>query len=108
STRKPRWPLWMFWGTLLLALLVLAAIKLVPDRKAEIADRASFVTNVAGAVPLGEVVYSETRRLRTAPHGTAVYDRVNFGCGGAIRTAGLKAARDGNAYPGAVLSVPAN
>ena len=88
----------MFWGTLLLALLLWALVKLVPDRKAEIADRASFVTNTAGAVPVGDFVHPETRRWRTAPHGTAVYDRVTFVCEGAIRTAGLKAAQDGNAY----------
>lgn len=65
-------------------------------------------TNAAGAVPLAGFADHETLRWRTAPHGTQVLDGVTFVCEGALRTAGLSAARDGKRYPGAALGVPIN
>jgi hypothetical protein len=72
---------------------------------AEVAHRA---TNAAEAVSLAEFTQAETHRWRTVPRGTQVCDGVTFICNGAIRTAGLSAAREGNRYPGAVLGVPVN
>ena len=69
----------------------------------------SFLTQSAEAraVPLQEHVFPETRRwLNDVPQGTQVCNGVTFLCQGAIRTAGLRAARDGKQYPGAVWDVP--
>jgi len=57
---------------------------------------------------LSDFVQPETRRWHTVPRGTQVCDHVTFICDGAIRTAGVGGARDGNHYPGAVLGVPVN
>src|SRR5262249_16319641 len=63
------------------------------------------VTNVPSAVNLSDFAQPETRRWRTAPRGVEVCDGVAFFCNGAMRTAGLSAAREGNRYPGAVRVV---
>ena len=65
-------------------------------------------SNPAGAVPLGAFVDRETLRWQSAPRGTQVWDGVTFVCKGALRTAGMRAARDGKGYPGAVLGIPVN
>src|SRR5207247_6347875 len=61
------------------------------------------LTNTEGAVALSSFVDPETHRWRSVPGGTQVFDGVTFVCEGAVRIAGLNAARDGKHYPCAVL-----
>ena len=61
-----------------------------------------------GAVLLGKFTQPETRRWRSIPHGTQSCDGILFVCEGALRTAGFRAAREGNHYPGAILGIPVN
>ena len=56
---------------------------------------------------LAETASRRARRHQRRRRHPAL-DGVTFICDGAIRTAGLKAARDGNRFPGAVLGVPVN
>jgi len=62
--------------------------------------------NPAGAVSLAAFADRESQRWQSAPRGTQVCDGVAFVCSGAVRIAGLRAARDGKRFPGAVLGIP--
>jgi hypothetical protein len=57
-------------------------------------------------VPLGEFVNTDTHNWGDVPDGAVACDDVPFLCQGAIRLAGLRSARDGKRYPGAVWGVP--
>src|SRR2546421_8159080 len=92
-------------GLLLSAAGTLIAIKLRSPMPA-VGGATNQVANPAEAVALNAFVQPETRRWRGIPQGTQVCDNVTFICTGALRIAGLQAARDGNRYPGAVLGVP--
>jgi hypothetical protein len=72
------------------------------------ASRSAAATSPGAAEPVALADFADqvTRRWGTVPRGTQVCDGVTFICEGAIRTAGLRAARDGKTYPGAVLDVP--
>lgn len=72
------------------------------------ATSAAPQTNMAAAVMLVEHTHQETRGWMNLPAGAIVTDGTTFVIGGAIRTAGLRAYRDGKRYPGAVLDVPIN
>ena len=113
SPGRRAWP-WVFGVLVGIAACVAVEIRFLgaaPSRSAAAAASKAALpsaANPAGAVMLTEFTQPETRRWRTAPHGTQVCDGVTFICNGAIRTAGLNAAREGNHYPGAVLDVPMN
>src|SRR5207248_518266 len=64
------------------------------------------VPNPAGAVGLTAFADRETQRWQSAPRGTQICDGVTFVCNGAVRTAGIRALRDGKRYAGAVLGIP--
>jgi len=96
--------LWVLGGVLIIGLWFAARIN--HPALQPVAEATKWVTNAAEAVSLGEFTQVETRRWHSIPHGTQVCDGVTFICNGAIRTAGLTAAREGNHYPGAVLGVP--
>ena len=69
----------------------------------------SVVESVPSAderVALAEFADQATRAWGVVPRGTQVCNGVTFICDGAIRFSGLRAARDGKPYPGAVLDVP--
>ncbi len=57
-------------------------------------------------VSLGEFVTTDTRTWGDVPSGAVACDDVPFLCQGAIRLAGLRSAREGKRYPGAVWGVP--
>jgi hypothetical protein len=57
-------------------------------------------------VPFGERITTDTHNWGDVPFGDVVCQDVQFTCQGAIRLNGLRAAREGKRYPGAVLGVP--
>lgn len=95
-------------AALLLGLGAFVVIGLRSSKAPEKTDAGGQKANPAGAVPLAAFVDRETLRWHSVPRGTQVCDGVTFICNGALRTAGLCAARDGKHFPGAVLGVPAN
>ena len=105
SKRKLPW-VWPLGGTVVLALGLFVAFRKTPPTPQNAANVSNPVTNVAGAVSLADFAAPETHRWRSVPRGIQVCDGVTFIGDGAVRTAGLNAARDGNHYPGAVLGVP--
>ena len=56
--------------------------------------------------PPFEHMTTDTRRWGDVPAGRVVCQGVPFECQGAIRLAGVRAAREGKRYPGAVVGVP--
>ena len=94
--RRRRWPFVIAVAALLLAFCAGLLLWRISSKK----------TPTVESVALTAFANQETRGWQTVPRGTQVCDRVTFICDGAIRTSGLRAARDGKTYPGAVLDVP--
>jgi hypothetical protein len=105
SKRRTIW-VWLSCAVFVLALGLFVVFKGTSPTAQPGISAAPSVTNIAGAVPLAAFAAPETHRWRSVPRGTQVCDGITFVCDGAVRTAGLNAARDGNRCPGAVLGVP--
>jgi hypothetical protein len=56
--------------------------------------------------PLSDYMTTDTRRWGDVPAGRVICQDTPFECQGAIRLAGVRCAREGKRYPGAVLGVP--
>ena len=101
------WPIVLALAILFLAFDVWLVVWLLPAKKASANDAAVESVPSAGEhVALADFADQTTRAWQTVPRGTQVCDGVTFVCDGAIRFSGLRAARDGKTYPGAVLDVP--
>ncbi len=107
------------WGPIIVALvaffLLLDACLLIwwlSSTKHPVSDSVApvppktFTLALPQSVTLTDFADQDTRSWSTVPRGTQVCNGVTFVCDGAIRTAGLRSARDGKTYPGAVLDVP--
>jgi hypothetical protein len=101
--RRRRWPIVVGAAVLFLLLDVWLILWWLPSKKTSAPNPAA---GMAEPVALTDFADQDTRRWSTVPRGTQVCDGVTFVCDGSIRTAGLRAARDGTASPGAVLDVP--
>lgn len=107
AARRRRWPVVIAVVALILALDVWLILWWLPSKKTSTPSTAAGTApSIAESVALTDFADQDTRGWGTVPRGTQVCDGVTFVCDGAIRTTGLRAARDGKIYPGAVLDVP--
>lgn len=105
--RRRIWPVVLAVAVLFLAFDVWVILWWLPPKKTSANDSTGdSVPKAAEPVALAEFVDQTTRAWGVVPHGTQVCNGVTFICDGAIRLRGLRAARDGKTYPGAVLDVP--
>ena len=122
SGKKPGAALWLalgLAGVVMLALLVvlvwfgwrtLQAHRLATSiTVAQPGQKTDFVALEAPGpkpVPLFDYLTADIRRWGDVPSGEVVCQNTPFRVEGAIRLAGVKGAREGKRYPGAVLGVP--
>ena len=94
-------------AVLFLAFDAWLIIRLRYTKKTSANDSAvESVPNAGEPFALADFADQTTRGWQTVPRGTQVCNGITFVCDGAIRFGGLRAARDGKTYPGAVLDVP--
>jgi hypothetical protein len=93
---------------LFLAFDLWLVLRWLPAGKTSTNDSTADSAPIGGSGPVALAVFAaqDTRGWQTVPRGTQVCDGATFVCDGAIRFGGLRAARDGKNYPGAVLDVP--
>jgi hypothetical protein len=109
SSQRPRrlWP-WALSGVLTLVLVTAWFVLKQSPPSASSQPDANRLASAPVMVRLSEFADADSKGWHTVPRGTQVCDGVTFVCEGAIRPAGLRAARDRHRYPGAVLGVPVN
>jgi len=101
------WP----WSLVLVIVLVVLTTWFIltrPPPSGTVKTETNQMAGVPAPVPLNDFADADSQGWHTVPHGTQVCDGITFVCAGAIRPAGLRAARDRHHYPGAVIGVPVN